>query len=728
MQYGWPTGGFCRPVQGEFTTLTGISTQIGFCLLLAVFVALPTAQAYSYDEIVMMVKAEDKAFGKSNFGSSMDQRLKDLELHVFGQEQSGSESHRLRKLSRELGLEKQAGASIADPYSIVVSPRSESKTPAETPDTSKQQVTNPTNAPGSSDQNNSDSASASVDRNTIDSTDSSLKNQAPKRKKLASSRSQEKAFTIKEPSRNQAETPLSNQNSQEPEKPMPASGENATDTQNPIPVNSENEQAAAKQNSSFASELMACMLGVVSIFMGLLIFFLLKGKEELSVSFKNRQFDPYNSHTYNQETYYDQSLPLEGLQQDQASPYAKPEYIESNNSYESFSTSEAVSNSAQSPDTPAVSQSDTIICQSETQLDSCESRLRQPSFEHLEDVDRVDHFDNFDHEDRVWLTPAFDESGALNFADQYPNDNLHVSDFALDWDTALNRSNLIDSFASNDSFAYNKLAYNEQISSLPRPGEAAPNRHESIKHNLQEQLDSVKLEFHNILDKMTSEELQDTLENFDVSENSEPAVYEELEHDLLGNDFPALLSLSVSDFLCKNTESDPVDPEPAEILREWPAFEPPVAPKIITVGSFLENCQNAAKIELPACLESLESLESFETLESFKSFLPEQIQESGVTGSLDSNQKGDGVIAIAENNIDQANKMNCDEWDGECYRALAQILIEAAMQVRIDPAPLAACIPVVESGRCTKVLQFAGRKNSVEYESLLRTLFSERIG
>jgi len=78
------------------------------------------ALAYSYDEIVQMVQAEEKAFGRADYSKSLDQRLEALEAKEFGGAQSGSDSLRLRHICRELGLPQREGSVIAAPYNVVV--------------------------------------------------------------------------------------------------------------------------------------------------------------------------------------------------------------------------------------------------------------------------------------------------------------------------------------------------------------------------------------------------------------------------------------------------------------------------------------------------------------------------------------------------------------------------------------------------------------------------------
>jgi hypothetical protein len=78
------------------------------------------ALAYSYDEIVQIVQAEEKAFGSADYSKSLDQRLEALEIKQFGAIQSGSDSLRLRRICRELGVPQREGSIIAAPFNVVI--------------------------------------------------------------------------------------------------------------------------------------------------------------------------------------------------------------------------------------------------------------------------------------------------------------------------------------------------------------------------------------------------------------------------------------------------------------------------------------------------------------------------------------------------------------------------------------------------------------------------------
>lgn len=67
--------------------------------------ALPMqAGAYSNDDLVYMVHAEEKAFGHADLKLSLDQRLDALEAGVLGSKQAGNSSQRLRRVLEKLEM------------------------------------------------------------------------------------------------------------------------------------------------------------------------------------------------------------------------------------------------------------------------------------------------------------------------------------------------------------------------------------------------------------------------------------------------------------------------------------------------------------------------------------------------------------------------------------------------------------------------------------------------
>lgn len=125
-------------------------------LIWGLFGFLP-AFAFNYDEIVTIVQAEEKVFGQADYNKTLDQRLASLEEKVLGGTQKGSESLRLRRLCRTLGMEKKEGSVIAEPYSVSIAaggespaPRSEALSPAVAGSTTTQQAASVSKKPAGS--------------------------------------------------------------------------------------------------------------------------------------------------------------------------------------------------------------------------------------------------------------------------------------------------------------------------------------------------------------------------------------------------------------------------------------------------------------------------------------------------------------------------------------------------------------------------------------------------
>lgn len=68
------------------------------------FVGIRSASAYSYDDIVCLVNAEQKALGRSDSASSLEERLHAVEVAVNGHGGTGSEKARLAAVCTRLGI------------------------------------------------------------------------------------------------------------------------------------------------------------------------------------------------------------------------------------------------------------------------------------------------------------------------------------------------------------------------------------------------------------------------------------------------------------------------------------------------------------------------------------------------------------------------------------------------------------------------------------------------
>lgn len=69
------------------------------------------ALAFNYDDLILLVQAEQKQYGGAKTDLSLDERLRNLETAVFGGPRSGSESKRLKDVCRKIGVLPPAPAS-----------------------------------------------------------------------------------------------------------------------------------------------------------------------------------------------------------------------------------------------------------------------------------------------------------------------------------------------------------------------------------------------------------------------------------------------------------------------------------------------------------------------------------------------------------------------------------------------------------------------------------------
>lgn len=82
-----------------------IKAQATVLGLVSLAFAFPVqANAYSNDDLVYMVRAEEKAFGHADLKMSLDQRLDALEASVLGSRQTGNSSQRLRRVMEKLEM------------------------------------------------------------------------------------------------------------------------------------------------------------------------------------------------------------------------------------------------------------------------------------------------------------------------------------------------------------------------------------------------------------------------------------------------------------------------------------------------------------------------------------------------------------------------------------------------------------------------------------------------
>lgn len=87
--------------EGRITRLT---CALSLSMVACSFVGIRSASAYSYDDIVCLVNAEQKALGRSDSASSLEERLHAVEVAVNGHGGTGSEKARLAAVCTRLGI------------------------------------------------------------------------------------------------------------------------------------------------------------------------------------------------------------------------------------------------------------------------------------------------------------------------------------------------------------------------------------------------------------------------------------------------------------------------------------------------------------------------------------------------------------------------------------------------------------------------------------------------
>jgi hypothetical protein len=109
----------CLACEGRSTLALIFKITILVLLSVCLFCPAPV-MAFGYDEIVMIVQAEEQVFGRADYSKSLEQRLEILETKVLGSMQTGSDSARLRRICRTLGISVPEGSLAAAPYSVTV--------------------------------------------------------------------------------------------------------------------------------------------------------------------------------------------------------------------------------------------------------------------------------------------------------------------------------------------------------------------------------------------------------------------------------------------------------------------------------------------------------------------------------------------------------------------------------------------------------------------------------
>lgn len=628
---GFKPTGFFRLADGDLTILAGISKITVACSLFLALICPAVAQAYSYDEIVQMVRAEEKVFGEADYSKSLDQRLQALEQKVFGMQKTGSDSVRLKRVCRSLGLLNDEEPKIAAPYSVVITPP-------------KKLFTNQTVQP-------------ILDR--VETADAhqvaAIQKQSPGGQFLgvpASSR-QTPQRSFQKPKLEQRnphhlqKTKKTDIASLPPVKPIadqlavsqPAPAEPQASSQIAAPNNASNSQAMG-----FGAILIAMLVGIVSICTGMVIYLLVKVKSEVSQPFVDE---------------FDEELEVENSELAAFQP-------------------EPAGYSAQAPQIIPVEQA-------------------APDWLFAQAIDAA----------TVEADPALST-----------DDTIHVNEFALEWSNALHDEPF---FAPAEVQGNQEHSFVMPVLKEPQMPERNVTLGNIIKPAAQDELSA-------LMASMSPEEVDELLEEFVRKEMGDPTddfqYLCDFECDQNANeysdnlvDFPSLASLNLTDMMAEETSANTDD---TYIAGDWPVYESPIAPRISTVDTWKINQESlesfADEIEMSHANSQSSADEMEIDLQSFES-REESLPEIHVT-ALPAE-----IMTLSNDSTD--DYCSSEEWGGESYRALAQLLIEAAKQARTttdnEPA-LPSPIPVHR--KRAFAARTTGSHRSAEFENQLRALFS----
>lgn len=573
------------------------------------------ALAYSYDEIVQMVQAEEKVFGQADYSKSLDTRLSELELRVLGHETQGSDSLRLRRVCRSLGIEKESGSVMAAPFTVVVAAKKPNAAQKSLASANKNH-TQTVNSGTLSSLNEAPTHTATQDSAQPVHTDApgQLLAQAPAHKFETARSKSHKSHNKAGSKQIQA---LSTQAAAQ--SALPAAAKKGT----VAPATNSEEP-----NPAIAAILISAIVGVVAICTGLVLFMLLRVRNEVS------------------------------------SPFARGYAYEDNN--------EGVE----------------------------EDALEQEEFEQInEELQPMNFLPNLDRSSLNYAEPSHAMA-----------ETQHAADYTVDHEAILSRNQY---FALNQVLAQSTMPIPEQSKSqadldLPANSIAVQNYGDFAAANaIIQETPILNEEFSTTLSAMTDEQVNEVIEEFspaasDPSDDFKYMLDEEEEFAALAEhtaNLPSLFSLNVceltsadeSQAAAVDAQSEAVSDIQAAPLTEWPSFEPAVAPSISSVAKWMMRSRSADQAR--AAQQML-------------------IVQEGYKSSFD------------------ATPSSNEDWGDASYRALAQLLIDAASENSCSILDLKPCqrmtapTGIPQNGKLAVVAQTKGKQNAKELEDILRTLFS----
>lgn len=692
------------------------------------------AEAYSYDEIVQMVHAEEKVFGHADYAKSLDQRLAALETSVLGGEKTGSDTVRLNRVCRSLGLIKDEEPRQVAPFSVVVSPTK----------TVKKSPVDAVNAP----------AMPPVQKKAA------LK-EARIAAKLARHAQGQKTKVSSKPA-TRAVAASSNQ-------PAPiAKSKNAIGASASLNRSVQKEEAPAstqqdkQQNGGlgFGAILIGAVVGIVLLCCGMVVFILFRVKNESHHTF----VDEYDEMSENEEKYVDQyeEQPevshTRSLVSQQQLPLQKtaphlPTYTQPLNTtfeHEEFAPEVKycppvfeAANVAQPPIAPQTAWDDhnatyagferiEITHQQKVFAESNQAiAAQQAQIQAQEAAAITDAREPVSYAIELQAAaPQVADSTEPYVAEQayqigdsieLPGDTIHVSEFALPTETAL----------STDPITLTPpiVVTGPTPPHLPPPPAVLHAAEEIITNDADSTHTSgAEADLSSFIASMTVDELTGIIEKFNSNEpvtgdpiddfrymynNADTAPFN---RDISAESFANLIDIS-------NLLPEIGAPDNASQVDEihvdgWPSYESPVSPTLSTVNSW--KVKHETENDTESTDSDLESMAHAIEAAAAETRFHESAQDQPVTATFN---KTDQEI----NNLLQKS-----DSEGSSYRALAQMLIDAAKQARspsdyqpVRPA-MPSRIPVHRKRALASIISGNGSTSKTELESKLRELFSEK--
>lgn len=657
-----------------------LSIGVSIFLCLGISVA---AHAYSYDELVKIVRAEEKVFGQADYGKSLDQRLEALESKIFGGPKTGSDSVRLTRICRNLGFDGPATTVTPAPFTVLVSPRAKAETSKSKSIHDKKIIASTSSsvlAPMISSLKQSNKE-ASSNKNSNKQT----KNKAKKLEKALLKPAAQAAV---------AATPASD---------LAAQSSDASTQAVPPAQADENKPA-----SSLGAFLIAIVVGIVAISFGMVTYLLLKVKNEVATPFTSQyKFEEdYEEEKEDQEDEHIQTnwdfvnqgstSPLETAfvpeNIEQAGITSQP-LFETTNYFEQLPAKQE----QESPSSTELEKSRVSVAyQSWTAptsflaalpVEQFNESIQSSASEFLQDEKYIQAGSSEqqsmpEHLAQIQQEAVLEQINEITLGDELA-DTQHVNQFIQHW----NDENVDQRFFASDELT---------LSSLP-PIPASVECNQVPEQFTVEPV--VNPEFSLLLNSINKDQLNDIIETYGTDDN---ILTDPLE------DFAYLCDLESSDVFAQIENTvERNESVPAEQAESYQLFEVPVAPKFSTVSNWKDKELNTSTetSHVPAAEKSDAGM------------MVENLSNEDFTANI--------LLQLEKINLENLVQQTMDlpDEEEESYRALAQLLVDAAQQA-VTPAQYAKQKRVPLYSKRALVTH---AKSGVNLEGNLRELFSDKV-